>query len=124
MELRRKAMNKVKTLAATIIASTSLLAVSAQANAESMSPYIETALVDVCKSALTDSPMRMSQTIKSYRLNEKTVALNVVCNGDDIIAFASKHGAERTATRLNSRLGGVSIQDVAKHQKMSVSFSE
>ena len=117
-------MNKVKSLAATIIASASLLAVSTQANATSMSPYMESALVEVCKSALTDSPMKMSRTIKSYRLKEKTVALNVVCNGDDIIAFASKYGAERTATRLNSRLGGVSIQDVAKHQKMSVTFSE
>lgn len=117
-------MNKAKSLVAAIIASTSLLAVSTQANAESMSPYIETALIEVCKSTLTDSPMRMSRTIKSYRLKEKTVALNVVCNGDDIIAFASKHGAERTAVRLNSRLGGVSIQDVAKHQKMSVTFTE
>ena len=47
-----------------------------------------------------------------------------MCNGDDIIAFAEKHGADRTAAKLQRSLGSVNIIDVAAIDKINVTFAE
>ncbi|GLS85010.1 DUF3718 domain-containing protein [Paraferrimonas haliotis] len=90
--------------------------------APALSPYIETALIDVCKAAMSDNVLRMNRTIRGYRLKTKTVALKVMCNGEDISTFASNQGAYRTSERLEKSVGQVGIQDIAMTQKYQVNF--
>ena len=47
-----------------------------------------------------------------------------MCNGDDIITFAEKKGATKTAAQLQKSLGDVSITDVARIEKINVTFTE
>jgi len=89
-----------------------------------MSPFMKTALVDVCKAAMSNKVHKLNETTKSYRLKDKTVALKVMCNGDDIISFAENHGANRTAAKLQKSIGNVSIIDTAATAKLSVTFTE
>lgn len=89
-----------------------------------MTPYMKTALVDVCKAAISNKVHRLNKTTKSYHLQDKTVALKVMCNGDDIISFAEKHGAEKTAAKLQKSIGNVNIIDTAATGKLSVTFTE
>lgn len=85
--------------------------------------YIETALVDVCKSTLTNSVTKFQKVVKSYNLADKTVAMKVMCNGDDIISFAEKHEANKTAARLERSISGsVNIIDVVAIEKINVNF--
>lgn len=116
-------MNKVKTTTLAAITSSVLLA-GVSFNSLAMDKYVETALIDVCKSAMSNKVHRFTKTAKSYNLRDKTIALKVMCNGDDIISFAEKHGADKTAAKLQRSVGGVSIIDVAAVNKMNVNFTE
>ncbi len=116
-------MNKVKNTTLAAIASTIVLT-GVSFNSMAMDKRIESALIDVCKSAMSDSIYRYNKTAKGYNLKDKTVALKVMCNGDDIITFAEKHGAIRTAAKLQHSIGGVSITDVAALSKVNVTFEE
>lgn len=116
-------MNKVKTTTIALLTSATCLA-GATFSANAMDSYVENALIDVCKAAKSDDIFRLNRTAKSYNLKDKTVALKVMCNGDDIIAFAEKHGATKTAAKLERSVGGVSITDVAAVSKINVSFEE
>ncbi|NMP15239.1 MULTISPECIES: DUF3718 domain-containing protein [unclassified Thalassotalea] len=78
-----------------------------------MDPYLENALIQVCKSAQADDLGDMRRTIKGYHLKEKTVAAKVVCNGENIVNFAENAGAYNTASHLQERLGGSEITDLA-----------
>mgnify|MGYP000209266344 CR=1 FL=1 len=112
--------NYKSTTLATLVCSV-LLATSFSSNA--MDPQIESALIDVCKSTLTNSVIKYRKTAKSYNLRDKTIALKVMCNGDDIIDFAQKYGAYKTAARLERSVSGhVNIIDVAKVEKINVNF--
>ena len=87
-----------------------------------MLPHIETALVNICKAAQSNKVYRLKSTIKSYGLKEKTVALKVMCNGDDIITFSKKSGAIKTAATLLKSLdylsiGELTITDIAAAKK-------
>ncbi len=113
-------MNKVKKSATALIGGFVLMAASTSSHA--LSEYQEIALVDTCKSALSNKPIKLKKTLKEYRLKMKKVALNVMCNGEDIIAFAANHGADRTASRLEGSIGKVEITDVAKLEKVNVNF--
>ncbi len=93
-------------------------------NSVAMDTRIENALVDVCKAAQSNSVFKYNKVSKSYRLKDKTVALKVMCNGDDIITFSEKAGAFKTAAKLQRSLGNVNIIDVAKVQKHRVTFDE
>ena len=109
----------------TVIALTALsvLAFSAPSQA-TMSPYMKTALVDVCKAAMSNKIHRLNGTTNAYRLRDRTVALKVMCNGDDIISFAEHHGAYKTAAKLQRSIGNVSIIDTAAISKVNVTFAE
>ena len=89
-----------------------------------MDVKVEKTLIDVCKAAKSNNVYRYKNTLKSYHLKERTVALKVMCNGDDIIDFAEKYGANKTAAKLQRSIGGVSITDVAKLEKINVTFEE
>ena len=116
-------MRKFKTALIALATAVPALAFSLPSQA-SMSPYMETALVDVCKAAMSNKVYKLNNTTKSYRLKDKTVALKVMCNGDDIIAFAEKHGADKTAAKLQKSIGNVSIIDTAAVNKLNVTFTE
>ena len=79
-------MTKIN-IAVIALASVSALALSGTSQA-AMNPYMKTALVDVCKAAMSNKIHRLNSTTNAYRLRDKTVALKVMCNGDDIISFA------------------------------------
>lgn len=114
-------MKTVKTTTLAVLTS-ALLFTGASFSSFAMDEYVENALINVCKSAMNNNVTRYNKTIKSYRLKNKTVALKVVCNGDDIISFAEKHGADKTAARMSKGLGNVNITDVAAIQKQAVNF--
>ena len=113
-------MNKVMTTALAI--TTTILLAGTSFTSQAMNPYVESALVDVCKATKSNNVFRYKNTIKSYHLKEKVVALKVMCNGEDIIDFAEKYGANRTAAKLQRSIGEVSITDVAKLEKINVTF--
>ncbi|MBU2893109.1 DUF3718 domain-containing protein [Colwellia sp. D2M02] len=87
-----------------------------------MDSYMEKALINVCKAAKSNSVLKLKSTTKYYRLKTKTVALGLVCNGDDVITFAESYGANKTAATLQKSIGRVSITDVASVQKLNVTF--
>ena len=76
----------------------SMAAVSQTASAgnQPLDPYIESALIDVCKSTLTNRTYKMKKTIDGYNLNTQTVAMKVMCNGANISDFAAQNGAHKT----------------------------
>lgn len=110
---------KSVTTAAMICAMLSTISFSSSA----MDKQVESALIKVCKSTLSNSAIKYRKTAKSYNLRDRTVALKVMCNGDNIIDFAQKHGAYKTAARLERSIRGrVNIIDVAKVEKVNVNF--
>ena len=115
-------LSLLKVTGSAVIAATLLL--SNVAKADQMSSYMENALIDVCKAAKSNNTIRFTNTVESYRLKTKTVAMKVVCNGENISEFAATHGANRTADKLNNSLGDVSIEDVAlnTNNKLYVNF--
>ncbi|WP_440874587.1 DUF3718 domain-containing protein [Thalassotalea sp. PLHSN55] len=114
----------MKTVKATTLAviTSALCLAGTSFTSSAMDEYVESALINVCKSAMSNSVIRYNKTIKGYRLKNKTVALKVMCNGDDIITFAEKHNADKTAARMSKALGQVQISDLALVQKQSVTF--
>ncbi|SES96373.1 DUF3718 domain-containing protein [Thalassotalea agarivorans] len=117
-------MNKVRKVVVLTLASLGGFA-ALVSNANAMDRHMETALIDTCKAAKSNSTIRLKNTLEDYRLKESTVALKVMCNGTDIADFASLHGADRTAAKLNDAVKGtVEIIDVAKVTKINVTFEE
>lgn len=115
-------MTKLKTTLIALVTTVPVLAFSLPSQA--MDPTLEKALVKMCKAAASNTPIRLKNSIDAYRLTDRNVALNVMCNGDDIISFAENHGADRTAAKLQRSLGNVSIIDTAAITKLSVTFTE
>lgn len=116
-------MKALTTITTTLLLTGASL-VSFNSMANNMSPYMETALVDTCKAAMSNKTMKLKSTLEEYNLDEKTVALGVVCNGEDIITFAQNHGATKTADHMSSSIGQASITDLAsvETQTFNVSF--
>ncbi len=116
-------MTTIKTTLIALATAVPALALSLPSQAAT-TPYINSALVEVCKAAQSNKVIELKSAMKSHRLQNKTVALKVMCNGDDIITFAEKRGATKTAAKLQKSLGGVSITDVAQTEKINVTFTE
>ncbi|WP_341503400.1 DUF3718 domain-containing protein [Gallaecimonas sp. GXIMD4217] len=117
-------MNK-RTILLPALASAGLLMMAAPSQA-AMDPYIEGALVQVCKETMQNDRLGLSSTMQEYRLRYPTVVQKVVCNGEEIYDFAQIHGADKTAAMLRKRgrLGIVTIRDVAMadNEKWYVNF--
>jgi hypothetical protein len=109
-----------KTLLA-LTATLSVLAISLPSQA-AMTPQMEQALIDVCKAVKSNSPFQLKTVTKSYRLNTKTVAIKLMCNGESVINFAESNNAVKTAATLQQSIGNVSISDVAAVSKVKVTF--
>ncbi|WP_440876366.1 DUF3718 domain-containing protein [Thalassotalea sp. PLHSN55] len=86
---------------------------SALAESSYMPEYLEEGLVKICKTAALDKRLQMSKEIRSLRLKTRVVALNVVCNGQDIISFAEQYGAVKTTAKLSNSIGSVQVTDLA-----------
>jgi len=115
-------MNKVKAVVSAM--SFSLLAGASFSSAATMDPYVENALINVCKSATTNSLLKYNKTAKSYHLKDKTIAEKVMCNGQDIADFARSHGSYKVAHKLERSLSGnVNIKDIAAIEKINVTFT-
>jgi len=99
-------------------------ATSAVAESSYLPHYVEQGLIKICKTAAQDKLLNMNKSIKELNLKHKVVALNVVCNGQDIISFADRYGAERTTARLNRSVGTVEVTDIASigNKKYDVTF--
>ncbi len=106
-----------------LIAGASLI--SFNSSATPMSSYMQSALIDTCKAAASNKTLRLKSTLKAHRLNEATVALGVVCNGEDIITFAQNRGANKTADHMSNSIGQASITDLAavEIRKFEVNFT-
>jgi hypothetical protein len=117
-------MNNVKKLFAICTLAPVISVVASVPSQAAVTPYVETALVEVCKSAKRNNVYQFKKTTAAYRLNDKTVALKVMCNGDSIIKFAEKYNALETSAYLAKTLGKVSITDLAKVEKYQVMLSE
>ena len=109
-----------KTLTA-LTASLTVLALSLPSQA-AMTPHTEQALIDVCKAVKSDSVKKLKGVTDSYRLETKTVALKVMCNGENVINFAESNGANRTAAKLQESIGKVDITDLAATSKIKAPF--
>lgn len=116
-------MRKLKATTLALASALPLLAISLPSQA-AMTPYMETALIDVCKAAKSNHLYRYNKTVKSYNLQDKTIALKVMCNGTDIISFAEHYGADKTAAKLLNSIGSVQITDVAAITKINVTFED
>jgi len=117
--------NIMKALKSTLIALVAAVpALAFSLPSQAMDPTLERALVKMCKAAASNTPIRLKNSIDDYRLTDRNVALNVMCNGDDIISFAERHGADKTAAKLQRSIGNVSIIDTAATEKLSVTFTE
>lgn len=81
-----------------------------------MDSYMEQALISTCKAAMSNKTLRLKATLKEYRLSERTAALGIVCNGEDIITFAENRGATKTADHMNKSIGKSVITDIAEVQ--------
>ena len=116
-------MNTYKLLVTTATTVLMLGSINTASAEPVMSSYMENALIDVCVAAKSNNTIRFNKTVDSYRLKTKTVALKVVCNGENIADFAANNGAFKTSDKLNDSLGGVSIEDVAlNNEKIFVNF--
>jgi len=121
--LLENTMTKIKTTLIAFATAVPVLAFSLPSQA-AMSPYMKTALVNVCQAAMSNKLIKFNNTAKSYNLKDKTIALKVMCNGSDIISFAENHGADKTAAKLQRSIGNVSIIDTAAIEKLNVTFTE
>jgi hypothetical protein len=104
-----------------VAASLPLITVALPSHA-AMDPYLEKSLINVCKAAKSNNLLKLIKTTKYYNLKTKKVALKLMCNGEDVISFAERHGADKTAAKLQRSIGRVDIIDVAAVSKMSVTF--
>ncbi|WP_199609403.1 DUF3718 domain-containing protein [Flocculibacter collagenilyticus] len=106
-------MNILKKLFVVTVTSASLASVSFSASSANapMDPYIETALVNVCKSVIKNSPISLKKTVRGYRLKMDTITEKLMCNNETPYQFALTHNADRNARLLKT--GSVEIKDIA-----------
>lgn len=121
-EVTENIMKKLTTTLMAVITAT--LAFSSSIQAAQMNHYMESALADVCKAAMSNKIHKLNNTTKAYNLNDKTVALKVICNGDDIITFAEKNGAFKTADKLQKSIGYVNIIEMETAEMEAVENSQ
>ena len=114
-------MTKVKSTLLALATAMPLLAMSITSHA-TMSPKIESALIEVCEAAASNNVMKLTKTTKEHRIQNRTVALKLMCNGEDVITFAEQAGATKTAAKLQKSIGNVEITDVAALSKVNVTF--
>lgn len=92
-----------------------------------INPYVEHALVQICRASISNKTVQLHERVKEYRLTYPVIAEKLVCNGQNVYQFAVSHNADKTAAAIFSRgrMGVVTIEDLSKtasNTDWSVSF--
>lgn len=99
-----------------LVAAGLVAALPIQVSASSMDPQIESALVNICKSAMRNNTFRLRDSIEDRNLRYKTVADKLRCNGKDILEFSISHNAFKSVAFIQRKLHHhISIQDISKN---------
>ena len=97
-----------------LIIATLILSPLAFNTSAAMDPYIEKALIDVCKAGASDSMYKLHNTVKAYRINKQRIYPRLVCNGETFHQFTINHGSDKTAKHISRYVeGNVKIKDIA-----------
>ncbi|QSX31067.1 DUF3718 domain-containing protein [Shewanella cyperi] len=103
-----------------------VLALSSFGATAAMDPYVETTLISVCKTGLSNNQVQFTKTMQENRINESRIFPRLVCNGESFHQFAINNGADRTANRIARYLPGkVTIHDltmIPKDELLYVNF--
>ncbi|WP_412725250.1 DUF3718 domain-containing protein [Alteromonas sp. D210916BOD_24] len=74
------------------------------ASANSYPKEMEKELIAVCKAVKSDSRLRLNFAVKATGLSMRDLHKGLVCNGEDMLAFASTHGATKTGALIAKRV--------------------
>ncbi len=88
-----------------------------------MEPKLESTLIEVCKTGLSDNTFRFNKTMRDNRINKAIIFPNLICNGESFYNFALSNGANKIASRIKPYAKtNTSITDLASNYKLSVKF--
>lgn len=73
------------------------------ASAAKMPVSLEDDLIKVCEAIRDNNRLRLHQAVKNSGLSFRTLADKLVCNGQDMLAFAATHGADNTHALIARR---------------------
>lgn len=73
--------------------------------ATAMDKGLEKALVEVCKAVKSNSRIKLHTTLKKHRLKYEAISEGLVCNGHDVVTFATLNGASQNANLIAKRNG-------------------
>ena len=65
---------------------------------------MEDDLVAVCEAVKSDSRLRLNSAVKATGLGIRDLHKGLVCNGEDMLSFASTHGASKTGALIAKRV--------------------
>ncbi|WDE03719.1 DUF3718 domain-containing protein [Thalassomonas viridans] len=72
----------------------------------------------LCVSAAENNLFDYKDMAKHYRVNQRYIANNLTCNGEEIASFAAAYGATKTAAYINRfHKGQVKITDIVAANK-------
>ncbi|MBZ9610129.1 DUF3718 domain-containing protein [Rheinheimera maricola] len=78
--------------------------------------YIRSAVVEICTETATDDRLGLKKTLGHFRISKQNAVEKVVCNGQQLMAFARANQAVKVTAMLKpyeDRIKGrVTIQDV------------
>lgn len=101
----------MKKLQQVILTSAIALSTFSFSSVANMSPQVENALKDVCKTITENRPVHLRKTVSGYNLNIEIINQKLMCNNESAFDFANTHGADKNARVLNR--GSVEIKDIA-----------
>lgn len=89
-------------LTLTSILAAALLAVPAAADSRFIKEgsYLHTALVEVCTHTRNDQPGKLFNTLREYRISKQSAVDKVMCNKQQLLAFARNNNAQRVVAML------------------------
>ena len=74
------------------------------ANAGSYPVELEDDLVAVCEAVKSNSRLKLHRAAKATGLNMRDLHEGLVCNGQDMLTFATTHNASETAQHIARRI--------------------
>ncbi|RDV24334.1 DUF3718 domain-containing protein [Alteromonas aestuariivivens] len=74
------------------------------ANATSYPAHLENDLIKICQAIKDNDVLDLKRAVKQSRLKYEALEKGLVCNGQDMMAFAVTHGSDRAGHFLAARL--------------------
>ena len=74
------------------------------ANAGTYPVELEDDLVAVCEAVKSNSRLKLRRAVKATGLNMRYLHEGLVCNGQDMLTFATTHTASKTAQHIARRI--------------------